>query len=1030
MEQQLFEALQGTLSADAGIRHQSEQTLKQLELDARFSLAAANVALTDAVEAALRQAAVIQIRRYVGRHWSIGSAKYESGPIPGQDIKAQVREKVFSLLTHSNRKLRMAAAATVASMAQFDWPDEWPQLFSQLVTLVQGNDDHALAALSVFSEWVNGDMAEQQLEQISELIPELMRIFSSSNYSSATRVLAVRVFSDCIDVIASMSIAKREFVDTHVPPILSRWMETALQVIRQPLSGDNNGPAISLKTECIKAIVKATMGIPRHLGTYAPAILEAIWDQLKVLQDPYLCAFVYQNSTHSEQATNMLVYCEDDGDASTIDGYLCGIFEWISRVADSKPMRSVFVTKATSVEPTLFLVDLVNVLVGYGQITNEMIEDWTDDMDLFVADEDEEGYRFNVRVAVQELLQSLEEAFARPLALAVGKVAQTRSQQASQLRDEHNDNWWLVSEAALWSIGCVSDSVAALGAKSSLDLSKLFDINVWPLAQASEFPFGQGRAFIFASHMSPELPTEIADAFVGASANAVADTQLHPAVRLSAVRAIANFCRSLPGDLVKPQQERFINGLASIIPRLSEDSAHIALEALHAALRVDQGLTASLEPVISEVAMGVWQKYPGDVLLTSIVIDIVEDMASNSHAREAFSLRALPVIGTAITQATDAMVVSSGIDLLSGLIKGVPSPMPDGYTEAIFPSLMRVLASSNDSEVLQSGQACLKYFVQKDAERIAKWHDENGQSGLAHIVQFVALLLSPNASESAALFVGDLVAKIVQKCGAYITGDNFANLVRIVTIRLSTAHTSSFCAANIPFYAQLVVRHPTETVALLSSIDCGDGRSGLEVVLNIWFKSYLDVQGYYNRKVSAVALTRLLDLHDPRVNSLVVQGDLIPNAVNNGKIVTRSMSRVNPDQFTQIPAPVKIFKLLLAEIDMDVESMYVRNGGAGLSAVVDANELDTGDGDDDDWEDDGVEDAGLADDLEYYARFADDDFDDDDDDDEDVQADPIYRQDLNETLGTYLKQIACRNDFGISIAPLLTSREQYILSKM
>ncbi|KAJ2844755.1 hypothetical protein IWW36_005058, partial [Coemansia brasiliensis] len=188
--------------------------------------------------------------------------------------------------------------------------------------------------------------------------------------------------------------------------------------------------------------------------------------------------------------------------------------------------------------------------------------------------------------------------------------------------------------------------------------------------------------------------------------------------------------------------------------------------------------------------------------------------------------------------------------------------------------------------------------------------------------------------------------------------------------------------------------------------------------------------GYYNRKVSAVALMRLLDLHDARVNSLVVQGDLIPNTANNGKIVTRSMSRVNPDQFTQIAAPVKIFKLLLAEIDMDVESMYVRNGGAGLSAVVDANELDTGDGDEDNWEDDGIEDAGLADELEYYAHFADDEFDDDDDDDEDVQADPIYHQDLNETLGSYLKQITCNENFGTSIAPLLTSREQSILSKM
>ncbi|KAJ2139617.1 hypothetical protein IW139_000417 [Coemansia sp. RSA 353] len=1037
MEQHVFEALQGTLSADDTVRQNSEQALKRLELDTGFPLAAANIALADEAGLAERQAAIVQIRGYVSRHWSIGSAKYEPGPIPDQQAKAQVREKVFLLLTSANRKLRMVAAAVVANMAVYDWPDEWPQLFSQLVELLHGSHDQVQAALSVFGEWVNSDMSEQQLDQIGVLIPELRRIFGSSDYSSDTHVLAVRVFTDCIDIIAIMSDTRREFVDAHVPPILREWIDHILHAIRQPLASSNNGPAILLKTECVKALVKIVIGIPRYIGPHSPAILEALWSQLQELQEPYLHAFVYQDSAHSESATNMLVYCEDDGDANTIDNYLCGMFEWISRAAESKPVRKFFVEKSKdsgALNPTLFFKQLAASLICYAQITTDMLEDWADDMDLFVADEDEDGYRFNVRVSVQELIQSLDDVYTRPLALALGWAAQARSELANQWRNEQNGNWWLVSESALWALGLASSSAAVLStdnAGSALSMSSILDSDVWPLAQSSSFPYGQGRAFIFASNVAQDLPSDVATAFVGASANAVADVQLHPAVRLSAVRAISNFCRHLSADLVKPHQSQFINGLASIIPQLSEDSAHIALEALHFALRVDQDITASLEPVISEVAMGVWQKYPGDVLLTSIVIDIVEDMAGNVSAREAFSQRALPVIGAAITQATDGMVVSSGIDLLTGLLKGVPTPMPAGYTETIFPVLMQVLTASSDSEVLQSGQACLKYFVQKDAERVAQWHDENGKSGLEHIVHFIAVMLSPDASESAALFIGDLVAKVVQKCGAYIAGNDFAELVRIVTARLATAHTSSFCASNIPFYSQLVIRHPTETVSLLSSMEFG-GRSGLEVVLSVWFKSYLDVQGYYNRKISAVALTRLFTLNDARINSLVVPGDLIPNAANNGKIVTRSMSRTNPDQFTQIPASAKIIKLLLAEIEMDVESTFARSGGAGLSAVIDEDELDN-DGGDDGWEDDGGDGLGDTDAFGYLDDLAGSDFDDDDDeDDEDIQADPIYNQDLNEALGSFFKQAvqSDQSSFRTSIVPLLTDREQTVLSKI
>ncbi|KAJ2802059.1 hypothetical protein H4R21_002567, partial [Coemansia helicoidea] len=765
MERQLFEALQGTLSADDAVRTNSELALKQLEQDAHFALAAATVALADEAGAAVRQAAAVQLRGYVARHWTLAAPHYEAGPMPDEQAKAQVREKAFALLVCSDSRLRSVAAAAVAGMALQDWPDEWPQLFAQLTGLLRGEDGHALAALCVFNEWVGAGMSEQQADHIGALLPELRRIFGddSGRHSAKTRATAVSVFIECIDIFATMAQAQRDAVDAYVGPALDEWVAPILAVLRQPI-GAAGGPSILLRTECAKALLRAIAGLPRHLGPYCPAILETLWEQVAGLQEPYLQAFVYRDSEHSDAATDLLVRCEDDGDVQSIDGYLCTVFEWIARAAQCKPLRRLFAAKAAghgAAEPTAFLNQLVASLMSYAQITGEMLEDWDDDLDLFVADEDEEGYRFSVRVSAQELLGALELAFPRALAAALAWAARARSELAQQLRSEGNAGWWLVSEAVLWTVGAAAECVAEhaqSGDGSSLGM--LLDREVWPLARCATFPFGQGRAFVFASSFAEALPPDVAAAFVGAAADAVADTQLHPAVRLSAVRAVGNFCRRLPADAVRARQGQIISGLATVIPQLSEDSAHIALEALHVALRVGQDIAASLEPVVSDVAMGVWRRYPGDVLLTGIVIDIVEDLASNSHAREAFVHRALPVIGAAITQPADDMVVSSGIDLLSGLLKGVPTPMPPGYLDAIFPPLMQVLAAASDWEVLQSGQACLKYIVQKDAARLAEWRDAQGQSGLALIFRFVAALLAPDASESRALFVGDLVTKI------------------------------------------------------------------------------------------------------------------------------------------------------------------------------------------------------------------------------------------------------------------------------
>lgn len=67
----------------------------------------------------------------------------------------------------------------------------------------------------------------------------------------------------------------------------------------------------------------------------------------------------------------------------------------------------------------------------------------------------------------------------------------------------------------------------------------------------------------------------------------------------------------------------------------------------------------------------------------------------------------------------------------------------------------------------------------------------SGKTGLDLLIQFIAKLLDPSQTESAALFVGDLVSKLITK------GDNLVtpilpDLLRAVTIRLADAKLPSF----------------------------------------------------------------------------------------------------------------------------------------------------------------------------------------------------------------------------------------------
>lgn len=94
---------------------------------------------------------------------------------------------------------------------------------------------------------------------------------------------------------------------------------------------------------------------------------------------------------------------------------------------------------------------------------------------------------------------------------------------------------------------------------------------------------------------------------------------------------------------------------------------------------------------------------------------------------------------------------------------------------------------------------------------------------------------------------------------------------------------------------------------------------------------------------SVIALTKLYDLHDPRLVEIQVKGDLI--VTKSDRIMTRSRARQQPDQYTSISAQLKIIKVL-------VEELLSASGNRPLDAATAAAELDEDGEEDGDWEDD------------------------------------------------------------------------------
>ena len=97
----------------------------------------------------------------------------------------------------------------------------------------------------------------------------------------------------------------------------------------------------------------------------------------------------------------------------------------------------------------------------------------------------------------------------------------------------------------------------------------------------------------------------------------------------------------------------------------------------------------------------------------------------------------------------------------------------------------------------------------------------------------------------------------------------------------------------------------------------------------------------------------------------MVQGDLIIPESN--RIMTRSKTKTTPDQYTQIPVPLKIIKVLIE----DLASAAGNTGGINAATAGDVGSDGEDDDDDGDWEDVPGLDLGLPATKQELMAFGD-----------------------------------------------------------
>ncbi|KAI1131326.1 armadillo-type protein [Nemania abortiva] len=954
MEDQLVQVLANTQLAAEGPRKQAELDLKRAQTNPAFPLSLANVAQHTSVSPEVRQAALSTLRRFIESNWS---GDNDDGPvIPISDaVKDQIRPLVLDLALNfdGDRKIKTAASFVVGKIANVDWPEQWPILLPTLLSVIPaGSESQLHGALKVLSDLVEESLSDDQFFSMAQdIVKVVYDAAMNENRKPTLRALAVSVFRGCFDLMDTVKEEHPKEVSTFAEGALEGWFPFCLGILklqlpeRDPQSNAQpeswNG-LIALKFQVVKCLLKVRTVFPSLLLAHTPLFFQAIWEELSILEPLYEQLYLENDAQGRLENADGLPY--------TLDFLVLEELDFLNQCFKAPPVRKQLeaqIDANAGAHETPWLLDISKIASSYGQITLEEQQLWDIDVSLYLAEEQSVSANYTPRTACGDILIKLGEWLGQKA--LEGLYAYTKSVFTENVS-------WRRQEATLYLLNMLLRDYLDCGKTLSPDLSRAYLELVTHAINQPQETLLRARGYLVAGILSQ--CNGIAASLMDQTINGITsgDSELVQAACIKATEAFLN--SDVEGVAGNTQlQAKIVGAINQWI--LAKDMTDIAdaddllvtlAETLRAAIQIDKRVAVSNEVPALDLLFLIAKHGSTNWQVTMLICETFEDVVQSMldpSSYQALCQKVLPSLNGAFNVAnvtSNGPLVIFAAELMASLTQFGSEPLPPGFVAATLPKLTRLLMESNEGEILRPAAESVKYLLAHDYEQMLNYHDENNTPGLEVCLRIIDRLLGTAIEDNAASEVGGLAAELVEKAGHERLGPFLPQLLRAVANRLATAETAMFIQSLILVFARLSLVAAQDVVEFLTTIQI-DGRTGLDVVLGKWLENSVNFAGYDEIRQNVIALSKIYSLNDPRVAQTMVKGDLI--VTGNDRIMTRSRAKQNPDQYTFIPAPLKILKVLIEEL-LSASGLTSAANAAAAAAAEFADE----DHDDDDWEDD------------------------------------------------------------------------------
>ncbi|KAI4261179.1 MAG: hypothetical protein L6R42_003622 [Xanthoria sp. 1 TBL-2021] len=961
MEQQVLELLAATLEPAAETRTNAERHLELLYTNDAFPVSLISIASHASIDLSLRQAALLSLKTFVLRIWSSSLDEFQGVITINDATKDQVRHSLLALATSGDqeRKIVSASSLVVSKIASVDFPDQWPSLLPTLLhSIPQSHEGQLHGGLVVLGNLVEDGFDEEQFGKSAiELVRCIYDIATDERKKLNSRALAVSIFRACFDTMELMYQTDKASVKQFMQEASDAWTPFFINVLKLPLppipaeeqEGDTESGSwrgtVALKTQVVKALDKIHRTFPHLLSQHTLELFGTIWESLQAHVGPYLALYVADNRQGRLEDADRLPYTldflviEELDYIQTLVGSITVKRELEAQIAPEKLSNGTF--------NETWIAQIMTILVGFSQITQEDEGLWDFDVNVFLSEETSETANYSPRNACSYLVQKLCRYPVLDSLLAHTKaIYEDRSSSAR------------TKEATMFVLKQILDELDSCSKDIDPNIARAY-LHYIGLAMHENDDFLRARGYILVSRLTTLPSSGLLDVVPQYARQTLAaiDQDSSDVVKVSCIRALQEYLKTLPASSAREFQVQTVAAISNYISaqdlsdlKESEDLLDTLVETLRDAIMADPSLCLehpALDVLFTMASYGA-SSFQTTMLVNEAFDSITSSMAakgSDSYAQ--LCAKVLPTLTGALDvgdMTSENALSDMAVSLLSSLAEHGPRPLPQNFVAAVMPKLYRLLFSSNEPILNQSATITIRHIVSHDADQVFAWQDPaTGKGGLEIVLLIIDRLLGPDVDDASAAEVGGLTVELVEKAGAERLGPYLMQLLRIVAVRLSTAEHASFIQNLVLVFARLALTNAKEVLDFLAQVQVegGAGGTGLEVVLRKWLENSVHFSGYDAIRQNVMALTNIYKLHDERLANIQVQGDLMVDT--STRIKTRSQSKRTPDRYSIIPVPLKLTKVLISEL---------ANPLSPSTPGLQQNQFtDQSDDEDDEWED-------------------------------------------------------------------------------